>query len=69
MENYRHFSVASYMYAYYVDQATDAQLREAMEKHVKRYNSSAKTVLGFRSPNQLVSEYFSTRKCNTCLDS
>ena len=34
MENYRHFSVASYMYAYYVDQATDAQLREAMETYL-----------------------------------
>ena len=34
MENYRHFSVASYMYAYYVDQATDSQLREAMETYL-----------------------------------
>ena len=48
---------------------SEKMLREAMEKHVKRYNSTAKTVLGFRSPNQLVSEYFSTRKCNTCLGS
>ena len=47
---------------------SEKMLREAMEKHVKRYNSTAKTVLGFRSPNQVVSEYFSTRKCNACLD-
>lgn len=43
-------------------------LREAMAKHVRRYNSTAKTSLNFSSPNKIVSEYFSQRKCNICLD-
>lgn len=32
----------------------------------QRYNSTAKTSLNFKSPNEIVSEYFS--KCNICLD-
>jgi len=28
-------------------------------KHEKRYNSTAKTSLAFKSPNQVVTEYFS----------
>lgn len=43
-------------------------LREAMAKHVRRYNSTAKTSLNISSPNKIVSEYFSQRKCNICLD-
>ena len=35
MENYRHFSVASYMFAYYAAAATDAQLREGMETYLR----------------------------------
>ena len=35
MENYRHFSVASYMYAYYVAEATDAEIRSAMETYLR----------------------------------
>ena len=30
------------------------------------YNNTAKTVLNFKSPNKIVSEYFSN--CNICLD-
>lgn len=32
---------------------------------MRRYNSTAKTSLNFKSPNEIVSEYFS--KCNVCL--
>ena len=35
MENYRNFSIASYMSAYYADQVTAAQLREAMETYLR----------------------------------
>ena len=35
MENYRNFSMASYMYAYYADKVTDGELREAMETHLR----------------------------------
>ena len=35
MENYRSFSIASYMYAYYADKVTDGELREAMETHLR----------------------------------
>ncbi len=41
------------------------QLKDKIAKHERRYNSTAKYVLGFKSPNQLVAEYFS--RCNTCL--
>lgn len=34
-------------------------------KHEARYNNTAKTVLNFRSPNEIVEEYF--LKCNRCL--
>ena len=33
-------------------------LLEKVAKHEKRYNSTAKQILGFKSPNQIVSEYF-----------
>ena len=35
MENYRNFSIASYMFAYYAEKVTDAQLREAMETYLR----------------------------------
>nr|MCR4882826.1 hypothetical protein [Clostridiales bacterium] len=35
MENYRNFSMASYMYAYYADKVTDGELREAMETYLR----------------------------------
>ena len=45
---------------------SEKELIEQVKKHEKRYNNTAKTVLKFKSPNQVVSEYFS--KCNICLD-
>lgn len=42
------------------------ELLRKVAKHERRYNKTAKTVLNFKSPNQMVSEYFS--KCNICLD-
>ena len=41
------------------------ELKRAEKKHMQRYNSTAKTSLNFKSPNKIVSEYFS--KCNVCL--
>ena len=41
-------------------------IKKSVEKHMKRYNSTAKTSLNFKSPNEVVSKYFS--KCNICLD-
>ncbi|WP_373722997.1 integrase core domain-containing protein, partial [Bacteroides heparinolyticus] len=38
---------------------SEKQLRQALEKHQKRYNTTAKTCLNLKSPNQVVSEYFS----------
>ena len=35
MEKYRHFSVASYMYAYYGAEATDEQIRQGMETYLR----------------------------------
>ena len=45
---------------------SEKELIKSVEKHVKRYNSTAKTSLNFKSPNEVVSKYFS--KCNICLD-
>ena len=36
MDGYRHFSVASYMFAYYAAKATDEQIRRDMETY-QRY--------------------------------
>jgi len=33
-----------------------------VEKHEKRYNGTAKTSLAFRSPNQVVTEYYSNSR-------
>lgn len=46
---------------------SEKELKEATRKHQERYNRTAKTSLHFKSPNQVVKEYFS--KCNICLDS
>ena len=46
---------------------SEKELRKQVNKHEARYNSTAKTVLNFKSPDQVVTEYFS--KCNKCLDS
>ena len=46
---------------------SEAELKKQVQKHEDRYNRTAKTSLDFKSPNQLVEEYFS--KCNICLDS
>jgi len=35
MKQYRHFSVASYMYAYYAATATDTQIREGIETYLR----------------------------------
>ncbi len=35
MNDYRNFSVASYMFAYYVDTATDQQIREGVEEYLR----------------------------------
>lgn len=45
---------------------SEKDLKVAVKKHMQRYNSTAKTSLDFKSPNEIVSEYFS--KCNICLD-
>ena len=45
---------------------SEKELIKEVKKHEARYNRTAKTVLKFKSPNQVVSEYFS--KCNICLD-
>ena len=45
---------------------SEKDLRKQVSKHEARYNKTAKTVLDFKSPNQVVSEYFS--KCNICVD-
>lgn len=45
---------------------SERELKEKVAKHEKRYNKTAKTVLNFKSPNQVVAEYFSN--CNICLD-
>ena len=42
------------------------KLKMAVKKHMQRYNSRAKISPNFKSPNEIVSEYFS--KCNICLD-
>ena len=46
---------------------SEADLKKQVQKHEDRYNRTAKTSLDFKSPNQVVEEYFS--KCNICLDS
>ena len=46
---------------------SEKELRKQVNKHEARYNSTAKTVLNFKSLDQVVTEYFS--KCNKCLDS
>ncbi|MDU7245748.1 MAG: integrase core domain-containing protein, partial [Clostridiales bacterium] len=46
---------------------SERELKKQVQKHEDRYNRTAKTSLDFKSPNQLVEEYFS--KCNICLDS
>ena len=45
---------------------SEKELKTAVKKHMQRYNSTAKNSLNFKSPNEIVSEYFS--KCNICLD-
>lgn len=45
---------------------SEKELRRKVAKHERRYNKTAKGVLNFKSPNEMVAEYFS--KCNTCLD-
>ena len=46
---------------------SERELKKQVQKHEDRYNRTAKTSLDFKSPNQLVEEYFS--KCNIGLDS
>ena len=45
---------------------SEKELKKQVQKHEDRYNRTAKTSLDFKSPDQVVSEYFS--KCNICLD-
>lgn len=45
---------------------SEKELIEQVEKHQRRYNKTAKTVLNFKSPNQVVAEFF--QKCNICVD-
>ena len=45
---------------------SERELKRQVIKHERRYNSTAKISLSFKSPNQMVSEYFSG--CNICLD-
>ena len=46
---------------------SEKELRKQVQKHEERYNRTAKISLKFKSPNQMVTEYFSN--CNICLDS
>lgn len=46
---------------------SERNLEKQLRKHEERYNNTAKYCLGFKSPNQIVAEYFS--ECNICLDS
>lgn len=48
MEKYRHFGVASYMYAYYAAEATDRKIREAMEIYLKHLPLSKVYVENYR---------------------
>ena len=41
---------------------SEKELKEQVEKHEKRYNGTAKTSLAFRSPNQVVTEYYSNSR-------
>lgn len=45
---------------------SEKELKKQVQKHEDRYNRTAKTSLDFKSPDQVVSEYFS--KCNICVD-
>lgn len=45
---------------------SEKELFRQVAKHEKRYNKTAKACLKFKSPDQIVEEYFS--KCNICLD-
>lgn len=47
--------------------ASEKELRKQVQKHEDRYNRTAKISLKFKSPDQMVTEYFSN--CNICLDS
>lgn len=38
---------------------SEKELVKKVEKHMRRYNKTAKRTLGFKSPNQMVQEYFS----------
>ena len=46
---------------------SEKELKKKVARHEKKYNSTAKRVLDFKSPDQVVAEYFS--KCNKSLDS
>ena len=46
---------------------SEKELRKRVQKHEDRYNRTAKISLKFKSPDQMVTEYFSN--CNICLDS
>lgn len=46
---------------------SEKELRKQVQKHENRYNRTAKISLKFKSPDQMVTEYFSN--CNICLDS
>ena len=46
---------------------SEKELRKQVQKHEERYNRTAKISLKFKSPDQMVTEYFSN--CNICLDS
>lgn len=43
---------------------SEKHLKKQVKKHQIRYNRTAKTSLAFRSPDQIVAEYFS--KCSKC---
>lgn len=46
---------------------SEKELRKQVQKHERRYNRTAKVSLKFKSPDQIVAEYFSN--CNICVDS
>ncbi len=41
------------------------EMIDKVSKHERRYNNTAKQVLNFKSPNQMVLDFF---KCNICID-
>ncbi|ERJ83000.1 hypothetical protein HMPREF1987_01226 [Peptostreptococcaceae bacterium oral taxon 113 str. W5053] len=51
------FSIAPILYGRKIF-TSENDLKKHVQKHETRYNKTAKTSLNFKSPNEIVSEYF-----------